>query len=130
MYIPSSYSIFEEYIMKSLFYISVAAISSFLIGTTPSIENTKEPIAKETKTPEFLTQNHAWADSVFDTLTEDQRIAQLFMVAAYSNKGVTHEAYIDNLILTYNLGGLIFMQGTPEKEIELTNRYQSKAKTP
>ncbi|MFB0998249.1 MAG: glycoside hydrolase family 3 N-terminal domain-containing protein, partial [Flavobacteriales bacterium] len=36
----------------------------------------------------------------------------------------------DNLILTYNLGGLIFMQGTPEKEIELTNRYQSKAKTP
>ena len=130
MYIPSSYSIFEEYIMKSLFYISVAVISSFLIGTTPSIENTKEPIAKETKTPEFLTQNHAWADSVFDTLTEDQRIAQLFMVAAYSNKGVTHEAYIDNLILTYNLGGLIFMQGTPEKEIELTNRYQSKAKTP
>ncbi|MEZ7931870.1 MAG: glycoside hydrolase family 3 N-terminal domain-containing protein [Flavobacteriales bacterium] len=116
--------------MKSLFYISVAVISSFLIGTNPSIENTKEPIAKETKTPEFLTQNHAWADSVFDTLTEDQRIAQLFMVAAYSNKGVTHEAYIDNLILTYNLGGLIFMQGTPEKEIELTNRYQSKAKTP
>jgi len=81
--------------MKSLFYISIAAISSFLIGTTtPDIENTKEPIGKERVTPEFLIQNHLWADSVFDTLTEDQRIAQLFMIAAYSNKGATHEAYI------------------------------------
>ncbi len=131
MYILSSYSIFEEYIMKSLFYISVAAISSFLIGSTPDTETTtNERIVAEATTPEFLTQEHTWADSVFDTLSEDQRIAQLFMVAAYSNKGATHEAYIDNLIKTHNLGGLIFMQGTPEKEIELTNRYQAKAKTP
>ena len=114
--------------MKSLFYLSVAAISSFLLSTT---SNAPEAILENKKTaPEFLTQNHAWADSVFDTLTEDQRIAQLFMVAAYSNKGKEHENYISNLVSTYNLGGLIFMQGTPEKEIELTNLYQSQAKTP
>lgn len=115
--------------MKSLLYISVAAISSFLIGT-PNTEKTKAPVVKETIKPEFLSQDHPWADSVFDTLTENQKIAQLFMVAAYSNKGKTHEDNIENLITKYNLGGLIFMQGTPEKEIALTNRYQSKAKTP
>ncbi|MDB4088211.1 serine hydrolase [Flavobacteriales bacterium] len=116
--------------MKSLLYISVAAISSFLIGSPPIAEQANKRVETESITPEFLTQDHLWADSVFDTLTEDQRIAQLFMVAAYSNKGKTHETYIDNLIKKYNLGGLIFMQGTPEKEIALTNRYQALAKTP
>ncbi len=114
--------------MKSIFYLSVAAISSFLLTTNsevaPTIENSKK------QTPDFLAVDHSWADSVFDTLTEDERIAQLFMVAAYSNKGSEHQKYISNLVSTYNLGGLIFMQGTPEKEIELTNLYQSQAKTP
>ncbi len=116
--------------MKSLFYISVAAISSFLIGSTTSEDNL-EPTAKVEKIkPAFLSQSHAWADSVFDTLTEDQRIAQLFMVAAYSNKDSKHEKHIESLITKYNLGGLIFMQGDPYREVSLTNRYQAKAKTP
>ena len=37
--------------------------------------------------PVFL--NHtkqAWVDSVFNSMTPDERMAQLFMVAAYSNK--------------------------------------------
>ena len=116
--------------MKSFFYISVAAISSFLIGSNPNSNSELKTKEVKIEKPEFLTQNHSWADSVFDTLTEDQRIAQLFMVAAYSNKDAKHEKHIENLITKYNLGGLIFMQGTPEKEIKLTNRYQAKAKTP
>ena len=36
--------------------------------------------------PPFYANNTRWADSVFKTLTPDERIAQLFMVAAYSNK--------------------------------------------
>ena len=32
-----------------------------------------------------------WADSVYAALTPAQRIGQLFMVAAYSNKGPAHE---------------------------------------
>lgn len=117
--------------MKSLFYISVAAISSFLLNTNSTSESVPANKIENQKTePEFLTNSHTWADSVFDTLTEDQRIAQLFMVAAYSNKDAAHENSISNLISKYNLGGLIFMQGKPEKEIALTNRYQSKAKTP
>lgn len=116
--------------MKSILYISVAAISSFLIGNPSLDKNSVATEQAQTKRPDFLIQDHTWADSVFDTLTEDQRIAQLFMVAAYSNKGKTHENSIAKLISTYNLGGLIFMQGTPKKEIELTNRYQKAAKTP
>ena len=34
----------------------------------------------------FLNNPTAWADSVLASLSEEERIAQLFMVAAYSNK--------------------------------------------
>ncbi|MFT6815827.1 MAG: beta-N-acetylhexosaminidase [Sphingobacteriales bacterium] len=71
-----------------------------------------------------------WVDSVFSSLNEEQRIAQLFMVAAYSNKTALHEAEIKSLISRYNIGGLIFFQGGPERQARLTNIYQGLAKTP
>lgn len=86
--------------------------------------NTKEPASPYTvdKTP--------WADSVLNSLTLDERIAQLFMVAAFSNKDRKHEEQIAELVERYNIGGLVFFQGTPAKQAQQTNFYQSKAKTP
>ena len=37
-----------------------------------------------------------WVDSIFSTLSEEERIAQLFMVAAYSNKDEKHK---DEIVL-------------------------------
>jgi beta-N-acetylhexosaminidase len=71
----------------------------------------------------------SWADSIMKTLTPDQRIGQLFMVAAYSNEKID-SAGIRKLIDSCGIGGLIFMQGTPEKQLMLTNYYQSKSKVP
>ncbi|MEM9022702.1 MAG: hypothetical protein AAGB22_03110, partial [Bacteroidota bacterium] len=39
-----------------------------------------------------------WVDSVFKTLTAEERIAQLFMVAAYSNQSKAHEDKITRLV--------------------------------
>ena len=71
-----------------------------------------------------------WVDSVFNSLTFDERLGQLFMVAAYSNKDQKHVDEISNLIKTENLGGLIFFQGGPDRQARLTNYYQAQAKTP
>ncbi|OEK02412.1 glycosyl hydrolase [Roseivirga sp. 4D4] len=71
-----------------------------------------------------------WVDSVFNALTPEQRIGQLFMVAAYSNRDEKHYKEIDKLITEYNIGGLIFFQGGPYRQAALNNRYQSKAKVP
>ena len=71
-----------------------------------------------------------WVDSVYNSLTIDQKIGQLFMVAAYSNKDQRHEQSIITLIDDHHIGGLIFFQGSPDKQAGLTNLYQSKAKTP
>ncbi|MEM9023682.1 MAG: glycoside hydrolase family 3 N-terminal domain-containing protein, partial [Bacteroidota bacterium] len=71
-----------------------------------------------------------WVDSVMNSLTPEQRIAQLFMVAAYSNKGAAHVASIDKLVEETKIGGLIFFQGGPIRQAKLTNRWQAKAKVP
>jgi len=71
-----------------------------------------------------------WVDSLINEMTLEQQIGQLFMVAAYSNGNYTHFNAIDKLITDYHLGGLIFFQGGPVRQANLTNRYQSKAKIP
>ena len=71
-----------------------------------------------------------WVDSLLDKMTIDEKIGQLFMVQAYSNKDKAHTEFIENLIEKYHVGGLIFMQGTPEKQAQLTNKYQSVSKIP
>lgn len=71
-----------------------------------------------------------WVDSIMSNLTLDEKIGQLFMVAAYSNGNNAHFNAIDRLITDYNIGGLIFFQGGPVRQAHLTNRYQSKAKVP
>ena len=71
-----------------------------------------------------------WVDSIINSMTIDQKIGQLFMVQAYSNKDEKHKDFIDNLINKYEVGGLIFMQGTPEKQAVLNNHYQDISKVP
>ena len=75
-------------------------------------------------------QEQQWVDSVYRNLSEEERIGQLFMVAAYSKKGGGHQQAIEKLVKKYNIGGLLFMQGGPVSQAKLTNFYQDLAKTP
>ncbi len=88
-----------------------------------------QPFYIENNSPAFLNSN-TWADSVLKTLTFDEKIGQLLMVAAYSNKDEKHFKEIDSLITNYKIGGLIFMQGGPIRHADLYNRYQAASKVP
>jgi len=76
------------------------------------------------------TDSNHWVDSVFKTLTPERRIGQLFMVAAYSNKDKAHVNEIKKLIAENGIGGLIFFQGGPKREANLTNLYQGLSDVP
>jgi beta-N-acetylhexosaminidase len=81
--------------------------------------------------PVFVSANSShWVDSVFQTLTPEKRIGQLFMVAAYSNKDKAHVNEIKKLISEQGIGGLIFFQGGPKREVNLTNTYQGLSDVP
>ncbi|MGV9003919.1 glycoside hydrolase family 3 N-terminal domain-containing protein [Flavobacterium sp.] len=71
-----------------------------------------------------------WVDSIYNQMNFDEKVGQLFMVAAYSNKDAAHVAEIDKLVTDYKIGGLIFFQGGPMRQAKLTNRYQAEAKVP
>lgn len=74
-----------------------------------------------------------WADSVFNSLNNDQRIAQLMILreSSYTKDGpVYYDSAITDAIQKYNIGGICLFQGTPVKQAEFINYFQSIAKTP
>jgi beta-N-acetylhexosaminidase len=88
------------------------------------------PSARPVEVLTLEASGQQWVDSVFQTLTPEQKIGQFFMVAAFSNRHEGHYQYIDHLVETYHIGGLIFFQGGPYRQAILTNRYQALAKVP
>lgn len=90
-----------------------------------------EPIPEPPISAPFMRIETPWADSLIQTLSIDQKIGQLFMLAANSRH--SDEAYyksVDSLIENYKLGGLIYFQSGPDKHNKLVNRFQSKSDIP
>ena len=85
---------------------------------------------QEAGSPVFLKNGSAWVDSVYQSMTPRERIAQLIMVAAFSNKGPEHQQEIERLIKDDGIGGIAFFQGGPVRQANLVNRYQSITKVP
>ncbi len=75
-------------------------------------------------------KNYHWVDSIMNTLTLDEKIAQLMTVAVWTQRDSNYLNELEKLVRDYKIGGLMFMKGTPHKQAVLTNRYQKQAKVP
>ncbi|WP_246289560.1 glycoside hydrolase family 3 N-terminal domain-containing protein [Hymenobacter terrestris] len=102
------------------------------VARPAKVPATTKPVPPRNQPVPFAGQlaGSRWVDSVMTTLTPDQRVAQLFMVAAYSNRTRADEDSVSALIQRYGIGGLIFFQGGPVRQSRLLNRYQSQARVP
>ncbi|WP_276480690.1 glycoside hydrolase family 3 N-terminal domain-containing protein [Paraflavitalea pollutisoli] len=89
--------------------------------------------AAQAQRSSFLPENH-WVDSVFKTLTKEQKVAQLMVLRLSSigpNRTVTfYEKEIEEAVRKYNIGSICLFQGGPIKQATLINYYQSIAQTP
>ncbi|UCS94221.1 serine hydrolase [Echinicola marina] len=101
-----------------------------VFAQVPSIGAFSEREADDPFTTFDIQSQNQWVDSVFNSHTFEERLGQLFMVAAYSNKGEPHKQAIAKLVKEQQIGGLIFFQGGPVRQANLTNYYQSIAQTP
>jgi beta-glucosidase-like glycosyl hydrolase/CubicO group peptidase (beta-lactamase class C family) len=63
-------------------------------------------------------------------MTLEEKVGQLFMVQAFSNKDLAHENTISQLITNYHIGGIIFSKGDPVSQAKLNNIFQKASKTP
>lgn len=107
--------------LKKLFFVPALIVALLVF---PSWKKKKEnTVALDSKMEQ-------WVDSVYQSLSYDQQIGQLFMIAAYSNKDNQHKQEIEAAIKKHHIGGLIFMQGGPGRQAHLLNHYQSISKVP
>jgi len=79
---------------------------------------------------ETLSEPNQWVDSVFNKLSRRQKIAQMFFVRALTNSTKAYEDSIGNVIKKERIGGLVFFQGGPGRQVILTNKYQELARVP
>ena len=91
-----------------------------------------QPVPFKSAIPDLtsLERELAWVNNTYDSMTLDQRLGQLFMLRAYSKGEKEHEAFIESMIREEHIGGLCFFQGSPSKQLELTNRYQAMSAVP
>ena len=76
----------------------------------------------------------AWVDSMFSTLSDDEKLGQLMVVrlsSIGSNRKVTfYGEEVAEAINKYNIGGICLFQGGPVTQAEYVNRFQAMARTP
>ncbi len=70
-----------------------------------------------------------WVDSVYRSLSTEERIGQLLVIRA-NNVGEDYFENITKYIKDYNIGGVTFFKNTPYNQAKQTNEWQKLAKTP
>ncbi|MBF8457463.1 glycoside hydrolase family 3 protein [Kaistella sp. G5-32] len=79
---------------------------------------------------EDLKKASDWVDKTYNSLSQDQKLGQLFIIALYTNKGEDFINNVRNIVVNEQIGGLILMQDDAAKEINLVNEFQTKSKVP
>ena len=75
------------------------------------------------------TAEDRWVDSVYNSLTTEQRVAQLICMRA-NQPDKPYDKNVEKYIKQYNIGGVCFFRNDLSAQVEQTNAWQSIAKTP
>ncbi|MBE4951286.1 glycoside hydrolase family 3 protein [Chryseobacterium culicis] len=109
--------------MKKLLYTS-------LFITALISPKAKAQYQPKNATKEDLKKAQQWVDKTYKSLSQDEKLGQLFIVALYTNKGEEYISQIRNIVTADKIGGLILMQDDAGREITLVNEFQQKSKIP
>ena len=118
--------------MNSINHLITKCALGLCLLSLVACKSNEEVITKPVATlPPYLTAyDTTWVDSLYHSMSFDEKLGQLFMPFVYSNKGQAHIDEQIELIEKYNIGGFIWMQGTPRKQIQYYNQLQAASKYP
>lgn len=71
-----------------------------------------------------------WVDSVFNSMSEDERIGQLFMVIVDPKSDTKNMQKVQDYIRNSKIGGILFQKGDPATQADVTNRAQKLSRVP
>lgn len=104
------------------FLLKFAALSCFLTPMNQLVGGDDEPATDPKKM--------AWVNEQFNSMTDDEKIGQLFMVDAYTVQEKQNKQVVIDLIKKYKIGGVIFFKGNAPTQASWTNEFQSYSKWP
>ncbi|MFN8278297.1 MAG: glycoside hydrolase family 3 N-terminal domain-containing protein [Chitinophagales bacterium] len=89
----------------------------------------------QAQSPDFLhwetdSACNQWVNETYGALGLEQRVAQFFMVAAYTDTPEFNMLEVEALAKKGRIGGVIFFRGHPTAQAYWTNRLQAVAKLP
>ncbi len=70
------------------------------------------------------TEFTGWAEDVFEEMTLEEKIGQLFIIRAHSDKSRSYHEHVGRTIQDFHVGGVCFFQGGPRRQAELVDEYQ------
>ncbi|KJD33024.1 beta-N-acetylglucosaminidase [Tamlana nanhaiensis] len=71
-----------------------------------------------------------WVDSVYNAMTLQEKVGQLYMVQVMSNHDETKKREIIDIINKHHIGGIIYSLGGPVRQAKLNNELQALSKIP
>ena len=107
--------------------IITAFFLSFISNHSIAVASPVEPDIFKDSDKEKMTH---WVDSVFNQMTQDQKIGQVIMVITTGENTENNKQKLINFVNNQHIGGIIFLKGTPLEQAALTNACQQKAKIP
>ena len=90
-------------------------------------------IAQTTDNPLLTKDKEAqkkWVDSVYNSLSLNEKIGQLYMVQVFSNGDGPTKDDVLKLIEDNKIGGIIYSKGGPVRQAQLNNQLQAASPTP
>ena len=105
--------------MKTIKYIAAIVIIQALLHSNISVAQTIDYIDES-----------RWVDSVFNSLTLEQRIGQLMIVRVPTQKNTKKQKELYSNIQEYYAGGVCFFGGTANEQLQMTKKLQTMAPVP
>ena len=96
-----------------------------LVSLTLSAQDSSNPLLAK----DYESQQK-WVDSVYNSLTLKEKVAQLYMVQVFSSQTAKEKAKVLSLIKTNKIGGIIYSKGGPVRQAKLNNELQAASHTP
>ncbi|CAM3178829.1 glycoside hydrolase family 3 protein [Elizabethkingia anophelis] len=115
--------IYFRYMNKFFFY-TFLTISVFL---SPEYSAQYQP---KNINKQELEKARQWVDKTYNSLSQDEKLGQLFITALYTNKDQNHINFVRQLVNKEKIGGIILMQDNAAQEIELVNEFQESSRVP
>ena len=78
----------------------------------------------------YAQSEQSWVDSLYNQMTLDQKIGQLFMVMAYPDGNASKRMATSKQIKKQHIGGVLFSKGTSKQQLIDTRAYQNQSSVP